>query len=124
MNAKEAVEFIGMPEGRIGLAQAVTYLALAPKSNAAYVGIEEAIAEVRETGALPVPMHLRNAPTQYMKSEGYGKDYQYAHNANGARVKQTHLPEALVGRRFYRPKEVGLEIQLKEKLDRINSDFE
>jgi putative ATPase len=59
-----------------------------------------------------------------MKSEGYGKDYQYAHNANGARVKQTHLPEALVGRRFYRPKEVGLEIQLKEKLDRINSDFE
>jgi len=124
LNAKEAVEFIGMPEGRIGLAQAVTYLALAPKSNAAYLGIDEAIAEVRETGALPVPMHLRNAPTSYMKTEGYGKDYQYAHDAAGARVKQTHLPEKLVGRRFYRPKEVGLEIQLKEKLDRINPDFE
>lgn len=124
LNAKEAVEFIGWPEGRINLAQAVTYLALAPKSNAAYMGIEEALATVRETGALPVPMHLRNAPTAYMKAEGYGKGYQYAHSASGQRVKQRHLPDALVGRRFYQPKEVGLEIQLKEKLDRINSDFE
>ena len=124
LNAKEAVEFIGMPEGRIGLAQAVTYLALAPKSNAAYVGIDEAIAEVRNSGALPVPMHLRNAPTQYMKNEGYGKGYQYAHAAAGQRVKQTHLPEKILGRRFYLPKDVGLEIQLKEKLDRLNPDFE
>jgi putative ATPase len=124
LNAKEAVEFIGMPEGRINLAQAVTYIALAPKSNAAYLGIEEAIAEVRETGALPVPMHIRNAPTSYMKAEGYGKGYQYAHGASGQRVKQTHLPDPLVGRHFYRPKEIGLEIQFKEKLDRINPDFE
>jgi len=124
LNAKEAVEFIGMPEGRINLAQAVTYLALAPKSNASSMGINEAIDEVRNTGALPVPMHIRNAPTAYMKAEGYGKDYQYAHNASGQRVKQTHLPDRLVGRRFYQPKEVGLEIQLKEKLDRINPDFE
>ncbi len=124
LNAKEAVEFIGMPEGRIGLAQAVTYLAMAPKSNASYMGIEAAIDEVRNSGALPVPMHVRNAPTAYMKAEGYGKDYQYAHSAPGSRVKQIHLPDALVGRKFYVPKEVGLEIQLKEKLDRINPDFE
>jgi putative ATPase len=124
INAKEAVEFIGMPEGRIPLAQAVTYIALAPKSNAAYTGINEAIAEVQATGALPVPMHLRNAPTSMMKGMGYGKGYQYAHNAAGQRVKQKHLPDDLVGRRFYQPKEVGLEIQLKEKLDRINPDFE
>jgi putative ATPase len=124
LNAKEAVEFIGMPEGRINLAQAVTYLALAPKSNASYMGIEEAIAEVRETGALPVPMHIRNAPTAYMKAEGYGKNYQYAHSAPAGHVKQTHLPDKLLGRRFYAPKEVGLEIQLKEKLDRINPDFD
>lgn len=124
LNAKEAVEFIGMPEGRINLAQAVTYLALAPKSNAAYLGIDEAIEEVRASGALPVPMHIRNAPTAYMKAEGYGKDYQYAHNGAGSRVKQTHLPDRLVGRKYYHPKEVGLEIQFKEKLDRINPDFE
>ncbi len=124
LNSKEALEFIGLPEGRINLGQAVTYLALAPKSNASYMGIEEALAEVRNSGALPVPMHLRNAPTSYMKAEGYGKGYQYSHNASAQRVKQTHLPEKLVGRRFYQPKEVGLEIQLKEKLDRINPDFE
>ena len=124
LNAMEAVEFIGMPEGRICLAQAVTYLALAPKSNASYMGVEEAFAEVRESGALPTPMHLRNAPTAYMKAEGYGKDYQYAHSAPGSRVKQSHLPEKLRGRRFYAPKEVGLEIQFKEKLDRINPDFD
>lgn len=124
LNAKEAVEFIGMPEGRIPLAQAVTYLALAPKSNASYLGIGEALAEVRESGALPVPLHIRNAPTAMMKGMGYGGGYQYAHNASGQRVKQTHLPDKIVGRRFYQPKEVGLEIQLKEKLDRINPDFE
>jgi putative ATPase len=124
LNAKEAVEFIGMPEGRINLAQAVTYLAMAPKSNASYTGIEEAIAEVRASGALPVPMQLRNAPTAYMKSEGFGAGYQYAHSAPAQRVKQIHLPDRLVGRKFYQPKEVGLEIQLKEKLDRINPDFE
>ena len=124
LNAKEAVEFIGMPEGRINLAQAVTYLALAPKSNASYTGINEAMAEVEASGALPVPLHIRNAPTATMKAEGYSAGYQYAHNSAGQRVKQTHLPDKLVGRRFYQPKEVGLEIQLKEKLDRINPDFE
>ena len=122
--AKEAVEFIGMPEGRICLAQAVTYLAFAPKSNASYLGIGEAIAEVHASGGLPVPMHLRNAVTGMMKKEGYGQGYRYAHDQAGQRAKQQHLPKELVGKRFYRPKEIGLEKQLKDKLDAINPDFD
>jgi len=121
---KQAVEFIGMPEARINLAQAVTYLAMAPKSNASYMGIENAIKEVRESGTQPVPFHLRNAPTQLMKDEGYGKGYQYAHSQEDQRAKQRHLPEKLIGKRFYIPKDVGLEIKIKEKLDRLNQDFE
>lgn len=121
---KDAVAFLGLPEGRIPLAQAVTYLAAAPKSNAAYAGISEALDEVRESGSLPVPFHLRNAPTRLMKTEGYGEGYQYAHDQVDQRVKQYHLPEALRGRRFYHPKEIGLEKQILEKLNRINSDFD
>jgi putative ATPase len=122
--AKEAVEFVGMPEGRINLAQAVTYLALAPKSNASYMGIDEAIADVRQSGALPVPMHLRNAVTGLMKREGYGQDYRYAHNDSEQRARQAHLPESLRGRHFYQPKQIGFERQLKEKLDMLNPDFD
>lgn len=121
---KDAVDFVGMPEARINLAQAVTYLACAPKSNASYMGINAAMQTVRDTGALPVPMHLRNAVTGLMKKEGYGGGYRYAHSQSENRAKQTHLPEPLVGRRFYEPKEVGLEKQIKEKLDRLNPDFE
>lgn len=121
---KDAVDFIGMPEGRINLAQAVTYLAMAPKSNASYMGIEEALSKVRETGALPVPLHIRNAPTKLMKNEGYGAGYKYAHSDTQQRARQKHLPDALVGKRFYHPKEVGLETQLKAKLDQLNPDFE
>ncbi|MGE0615143.1 MAG: replication-associated recombination protein A [Bacteriovoracia bacterium] len=120
---KDAVDFVGMPEARINLAQAVTYLALAPKSNASYVGIGEALEEVRKSGSLPVPLHLRNAVTGLMKSEGYGKGYQYAHSDAQAIVKQKHLPDAITGRHFYRPKDVGLEKQLKEKLDQLNPNF-
>lgn len=119
--AKDAVEFIGMPEGRIPLAQAVTYIALAPKSNAAYLGIDAALAMVRETGALPVPLHLRNAPTALMKSEGYGKGYRYAHDDPGA-VAQQHLPDKIQDRKFYFPKEMGLEIQFKQKLERMEGE--
>ena len=122
--AKEAVDFVGMPEARINLAQAVTYLALAPKSNASYMGINEAMAEIQATGALPVPMHIRNAPTGLMKAEGYSKGYRYAHSEQGQRARQTHLPQEIVGRRFYAPKEIGFEKQLKEKLDLLNPDFE
>jgi putative ATPase len=121
---KDAVDFVGMPEARINLAQAVTYLALAPKSNASYAGLNAAQAEVRASGALPVPMHLRNAVTSLMKSEGYGQGYRYAHDQHQGRARQTHLPKELLGRRFYEPKEVGLERQLKEKLDMLNSEFE
>lgn len=121
---KDAVDFVGMPEARINLAQAVTYLAMAPKSNASYAGISEALDSVREHGALPVPMHLRNAVTGLMKSEGYAAGYRYAHNQEGQRSKQSHLPKELMGRRFYRPKDVGLEKQLKEKLDQLNPDFD
>ena len=121
---KDAVDFVGMPEARINLAQAVTYLAMAPKSNASYQGINEAMAEIEATGALPVPMHLRNAATALMKQEGYGQGYKYAHSNTQQRAKQSHLPKELIGRRFYQPKEVGLEKQIKEKLDQLNPDFE
>lgn len=121
---KDAVELIGLPEGRIPLAQGVTYLASAPKSNAAYQGINEAMAEVRNSGALPVPMHLRNAVTSLMKREGYGHNYSYAHSDPENRARQTHLPKELLGRRFYQPKDSGLEKQIKERLDRLNTDFE
>ena len=113
---KDAVEFVGLPEGRINLAQAVTYLAMAPKSNASYLGIEAAIAEVRESGTLPVPMHLRNAVTSHMKAEGYGKNYVYPHNVPQARVEQSNLPVELVGKKYYEPKDSGLERQYKERL--------
>jgi putative ATPase len=121
---KDAVDFVGLPEARINLAQAVTYLAMAPKSNASYMGIGEAIAEVHASGALPVPMHLRNAVTGLMKSEGYAKGYRYAHSEKNERAKQTHLPESLIGKRFYQPKDVGLERQIRERLDILNPDFE
>ncbi len=114
--AQQAVHFVGMPEGRIPLAQAVTYLATAPKSNASYVAIGEALAEVRKSGALAVPKHIRNAPTGLMKDLGYGRNYQYAHDRQDAVVTQEHLPDELVGRRFYRPTERGYEKQIGERL--------
>lgn len=113
---QQAVHFVGLPEARINLAQAVTYLASAPKSNAAYVGISEAQAEVRRSGALPVPLHIRNAPTTLMKSLDYGKNYQYAHNHADGVAPQEHLPEQLVGTKFYRPTERGYEKTIAERL--------
>lgn len=114
---QQAVHFLGMPEGRIPLAQAVTYLATAPKSNAAYVAIGEALQEVRQSGALPVPHHLRNAPTDLMKDLGYGKGYQYAHNHDHSVITQTHLPEHLQGGNYYRPNDSGYEKMIRERLD-------
>jgi putative ATPase len=113
---QQAVHFIGLPEGRIPLAQAVTYLATAPKSNASYAAIKAAQQEVRKSGALPVPLHLRNAPTGLMKELGYGKDYQYAHDRDDAIVSQSHLPDTLVGSRYYQPKESGYEKSIRERL--------
>jgi len=114
--AKDAVHFVGLPEGRIPLAQAVTYLATAPKSNASYQAMLAAAKDVDEQGALAVPLHLRNAPTGLMKNLGYGKDYKYAHNYEDNVVDQDHLPQELSGRRYYTPSESGYEKQIKERL--------
>jgi putative ATPase len=114
--AQQAVHFVGLPEGRIPLAQAVTYLATAPKSNAAYRAIAMAQAEVRKSGSLPVPLHLRNAPTGLMKDLGYGKDYQYAHDQPDAVVTHSHLPEVLQGSRYYLPRDSGYEKHIRERL--------
>jgi putative ATPase len=113
---QQAVHFVGLPEARINLAQGVTYLATAPKSNASYAGIGQALAEVRKSGALPVPLHIRNAPTRLMKDLGYHKGYQYAHDYAEGFAPQDHLPEKLKGRRFYRPTEHGYEKLIGERL--------
>jgi putative ATPase len=115
--AKEAFHFIGLPEGRIPLAQAVTYLATAPKSNASYLAMLAATEDVEQRGALPVPLHLRNAPTRLMKKLGYGKDYQYAHNFPDHVVDQQHLPDELKTRKYYVPSDSGYEKQIKERLE-------
>ncbi|PLX93895.1 MAG: AAA family ATPase [Desulfuromonas sp.] len=116
MSAQQAVHFVGMPEGRIILAQATTYLACAPKSNASYMGINAALNEVRNSGALEVPLHIRNAPTKLMKELDYGKDYQYAHNDPSGFIPQNYLPEELTGRQFYQPVERGYEKVMAERL--------
>lgn len=117
MAVQQAVHFVGLPEARINLAQGVTYLASAPKSNASYLGIDQALAEVRTSGALPVPKPLRNAPTSLMKDLGYHKGYQYAHDQSDTVVTQQHLPDALRDRIFYRPVERGYEKQICERLN-------
>jgi putative ATPase len=114
--AKDALHFVGLPEGRIPLAQAVTYLATAPKSNASYKAMLAAAKDVEEKGALPVPLHLRNAPTQLMEKLGYGKDYRYAHNFPDNIVEQQHLPDALKGKKYYAPSDSGYEKTLQERL--------
>jgi putative ATPase len=113
---KDAVHLVGLPEARIPMAQAATYLATAPKSNASYRAMLAALEDVKKHGSLPVPLHLRNAPTKLMKGLGYGKGYQYAHDYEGAVVTQTHLPDALRERRYYRPSEHGYESQIKDRI--------
>jgi putative ATPase len=114
--AKDALHFVGLPEGRIPLAQAVTYLATAPKSNASYKAMLAAAKDVEDKGALPVPLHLRNAPTELMEKLGYGKDYRYAHNFPDHVVAQQHLPDALKGKKYYSPADSGYEKTIKERL--------
>src|SRR5438309_1044691 len=114
--AKDAYDFLGSPEGELALAQATLYLALAPKSNAVYTAYNEAKADVEERPTEPVPLHIRNAPTGLMKGLGYGRGYQYAHDAEDARVDQEHLPEALRDRQYYQPTERGLEAELGRRL--------
>jgi putative ATPase len=111
-----AVERIGMPEGRIPLAQAITHLACAPKSNAAYMGLGRAQAAVAAHGSLPVPMHLRNAPTRLMEGLGYGRDYEYPHDAEGGFVAARNLPEGVSPARFYQPTREGSEAEIADRL--------
>jgi putative ATPase len=115
--AQQAFQTVGMPEGRIILGQAVTYLATAPKSNASYIGIDAALAEVRKSGGLPVPLHIRNAPTKLMKELGYHKGYQYDHDREDGYAGQQCLPEQLAGQRYYQPKGHGYEKNIVERME-------
>ncbi|HYT68682.1 MAG TPA: replication-associated recombination protein A [Vicinamibacterales bacterium] len=115
--AKDAVHFMGMPEGNTALAQAAIYLATAPKSNAVYVAYSEAAEAASQEVAEPVPLHLRNAPTKLMKSLNYGKDYKYAHNeAEGIAADMECLPPAHKGRQFYQPTDRGYEREIRSRL--------
>lgn len=117
LDAAEVYERLGTPEGELALAQCVIYLAMAPKSNAAYVAYNEAKALVRREGTRPVPMHLRNAPTKLMKDLDYGKDYRYAHDEQGGfAAGENYFPEGMAPAEFYRPVERGLEIRIADKL--------
>jgi putative ATPase len=115
--AKDAVHFIGMPEGNTALAQAALYLATAPKSNAVYEAYNRAAEDAHRDVAEPVPLHLRNAPTRLMKELDYGKGYRYAHNEADAVADMSCLPPALEGRKYYEPKERGFEKEIKRRLD-------
>jgi putative ATPase len=121
VSVKDAVHFIGMPEGGVALAQLVTYLAAAPKSNAVYAGYGDAVREVRQGDNPGVPLHIRNASTGLMKDLGYGRGYQYAHDFEEQTAAMDCLPESLSGRRFYEPKEAGAESAIKEKLERMRN---
>ena len=115
--AKDACHFIGMPEGNTALAQAVIYLATAPKSNAVYEAYQRAAADAHSDRAEPVPLHLRNAPTKLMKQLDYGKGYQYAHDEADAVTDMDCLPPNLAGRKYYQPTERGFEKEIKRRLD-------
>lgn len=115
-NCFQAVNVIGMPEGRIVLSQTAIYLACSPKSNASYLAIDNAIALVKQTGDLPVPMHIRNAPTNLMKELGYNQGYQYAHNYENNFVEQEFLPQAISGSKFYDPQNNPRENELRKYL--------
>ncbi|HEX4650926.1 MAG TPA: replication-associated recombination protein A [Granulicella sp.] len=119
LSAKDAMHFLGMPEGGLALAQAVVYLALAPKSNAVYTAYGAVQADIAATVAEPVPLHLRNAPTKLMKSLDYGRDYQYAHDIEGRVADMECLPPSLKGRRYYEPTDQGRERLLAQRMDEI-----
>src|ERR1700726_1154054 len=119
MAARDAVDFIGMPEGNIALAQAVVYLSVAPKSNALYTAYSTVQHDIEQTSADPVPLHLRNAPTGLMKGLGYGKDYQYAHDVEGKVANMQCLPDNLLDRVYYHPTNEGIEKRIRERMEEI-----
>ncbi len=119
LSARDAMHFLGSPEGDLALAQAVVYLALAPKSNAVYTAYGTALADIEATAAEPVPLHLRNAPTKLMKSLDYGRDYQYAHDLDGKVADMECLPSSLAGRTYYHPTNEGRERALSQRMEEI-----
>ena len=119
MAARDAVDFIGMPEGNLALAQAVVYLSVAPKSNALYTAYSTVQVDVERTAAQPVPLHLRNAPTSLMKNIGYGQGYQYAHDLEGKVADMQCLPDNLKDREYYAPTNEGVERRIRERLEEI-----
>ncbi len=121
MAARDAVDFIGMPEGNLALAQAVVYLSVAPKSNALYTAYGDVRQDVEQTAADPVPLHLRNAPTKLMKGLGYGQGYQYAHDVEGKVANMECLPENLRDREYYKPTNEGIEKRIRERLEQIKA---
>jgi putative ATPase len=122
MAALKAYDLMGSPEGELPIAQAVVYLALAPRTNAVYKAFAAAQHDARELGPLEVPLHLRNPATKLMKGLGYGRDYQYPHDFEGAVVGQEFMPERLAGRRYYQPSERGREKFLRERLEQLRRD--
>src|SRR6202041_382094 len=119
MAARDAVDFIGMPEGNLALAQAIVYLCAAPKSNALYTAYGAVQQDVEQTAAEPVPLHLRNAPTGLMKGLGYGKNYQYAHDVEGKVASMQCLPDNLRDRVYYHPTSEGTEKRIRERMEEI-----
>ena len=119
MAARDAVDFIGMPEGNLALAQAVVYLSVAPKSNALYTAYSAVLQDVEQTAAESVPLHLRNAPTSLMKGLGYGKGYEYAHDTESKVADMQCLPDSLRDRVYYRPTSEGVEKRIRERLEQI-----
>jgi putative ATPase len=119
MAARDAVDFIGMPEGNLALAQAVVYLSAAPKSNALYTAYGDVLKDVEQTAADSVPLHLRNAPTSLMKGLGYGQGYQYAHDLDDKVADMQCLPDNLRDRVYYRPTNEGIEKRIRERLEEI-----
>ena len=121
LSARDAMHFLGSPEGDLALAQAVVYLALAPKSNAVYTAYGEVLADIESKPAEPVPLHLRNAPTKLMKELDYGKDYQYAHDVEGKVAAMECLPPSLANRRYYHPTSEGREKLLAQRMEEIEA---
>jgi putative ATPase len=123
MNAWEVQERLGSPEGDLAIAQAIVYMAVAPKSNAVYTAFKAALNDAKARGSLPVPLHIRNAPTSLMKELDYGKEYRYDHNEPNAFAKgQTYFPDAMGEKQYYHPVNRGLEIKIKEKLETLRSE--
>ncbi|MCK4631944.1 MAG: replication-associated recombination protein A [candidate division Zixibacteria bacterium] len=121
LNARDAYHFLGSPEGELAIAQAVVYLACAPKSNSVYSAFTKAMSDVREKGSLPVPLWIRNAPTRLMKNLGYGKGYKYAHEYDDAMTDQEYFPEEMTGTEYFQPTESGREGRIAEYLEKYRA---